>query len=239
MWAPNATRVAVVGDFNSWDPTADLLSASRRARGSGRAHLTRAKAGDVYKFAITTSDGDVLEKADPFAFCTEVPPADRLGRVGPRLRVGRRRVDVDAGRGQRRLDAPMSVYEVHLGSWRRDPADPGRLLSYRELAEPLIDHVRGCGFTHVEFLPLMEHPFYGSWGYQSRPGSSLRPAATATPQELMALIDQPPSCRDRRDPRLGAVALSRATPSRSAASTARTCSSTPIPASASTRTGRA
>ena len=85
----------------------------------------------------------------------------------------------------RPLDAPMSIYEVHLGSWRRDPADPGRFLRYDEVADPLIEHVQRCGFTHVEFLPLMEHPFYGSWGYQTT-GYFAPTRRYGDPQDLMA-----------------------------------------------------
>ena len=115
--------------------------------------------------------------------------ADRLGGVGSGLRVGRRRLDARPAAIAYGLDAPLSVYEVHLGSWRRDPADPDRLLGYTEVAEPLIDHVRETGFTHVEFLPLMEHPFYGSWGYQTT-GFFAPTRRYGTPQDLMFLIDQ-------------------------------------------------
>jgi 1,4-alpha-glucan branching enzyme len=187
VWAPNAVRVAVVGDFNDWNPDTDLL----RARGSSgiwEGVIDRAQAGNVYKFAITTTAGEVLEKADPFARCTESPP--RTGSVVWDLDYAWGDDEWMRSRGERvRLNAPLSVYEVHLGSWRRDPADPGRFLGYTEVAGPLIDHVLGAGFSHVEFLPLMEHPFYGSWGYQST--AYFAPTRRyGTPQELMSLIDQ-------------------------------------------------
>jgi 1,4-alpha-glucan branching enzyme len=187
VWAPNADRVAVIGDFNHWNPDADQL----RARGSSgiwEGVVGHAVPGHVYKFAITTRAGDVLEKADPFARCTEHPP--RTGSVVWDLSYGWGDADWMRSRGDRiRLDAPLSVYEVHLGSWRRDPSDPRRFLGYAEIAEPLIRHVAQSGFTHVEFLPLMEHPFYGSWGYQTT-GFFAPTRRYGTPQELMFLIDQ-------------------------------------------------
>ena len=236
VWAPSATQVAVVGDFNSWDPTADLLS-PRGVSGIWQAHLTRSKAGDVYKFAITTSDGDVLYKADPFALCTEVGP----GTASVVWDLGYEWNDGDwmsTRAAANALDAPMSVYEVHLGSWRRDPADPRRLLHYREMAEPLIEHVRGCGFTHVEFLPIDGAPVLRVVGVPDD-GVLRSYPALRRPAGAHGAHRPPPSCRDRCHLRLGPLALSRAMPTRSAASTARTCSSTPTRASASTRTGRA
>jgi 1,4-alpha-glucan branching enzyme len=187
VWAPNASRVAVIGDFNHWDPNADVLSA-RGNSGIWEGLVERAVAGDIYKFAITTRAGAVLEKADPFASRTELPPLtgsivwplDYEWRDGEWMASRRARIG---------LSAPISVYEVHLGSWRRDPAEPRRLLGYTEIAAPLIRHVQESGFTHVEFLPLMEHPFYGSWGYQTT-GFFAPTSRYGTPQELMGLIDQ-------------------------------------------------
>jgi 1,4-alpha-glucan branching enzyme len=187
VWAPNAIAVSVMGDFNGWDPT-DHPLAPRASSGIWEGVVDCATPGDVYKFAITTTDGTVLEKADPFARCTEIPP--RTGSVVWDLTYEWRDEEWMRTRAARcRLDAPISVYEVHLGSWRRDPNDPGRFLSYRELVEPLIEHVRACGFTHVEFLPLMEHPFYGSWGYQTT-GFFAPTRRYGDPQDLMFLIDE-------------------------------------------------
>ncbi len=187
VWAPNAVRVAVMGDFNYWNPQADVLEV-RGSSGIWEGEVAHAVPGHVYKFAITTRAGAVLEKADPFARWAEHPP--RTGSVVWDLAYEWGDAAYMRSRGERvRLDAPMSVYEVHLGSWRRDPADPARLLSYAEVAEPLIRHVRETGFTHVEFLPLMEHPFYGSWGYQTT-GFFAPTRRYGTPQELMFLIDQ-------------------------------------------------
>ncbi|MHB1716186.1 MAG: 1,4-alpha-glucan branching protein GlgB [Acidimicrobiales bacterium] len=187
VWAPNASRVAVIGDFNEWDAERSPLS-PRGSSGVWEGSVPGARPGDVYKFAITTPGGALLEKADPFATLAELPP--RTGSVlwdlaydwddgswmAERARV--------AGTG-----GPISIYEVHLGSWRRDPHEPHRLLGYRELAPLLVDHVARTGFTHVELLPVMEHPFYGSWGYQST-GFFAPTRRYGTPQDLMALVDQ-------------------------------------------------
>jgi 1,4-alpha-glucan branching enzyme len=187
VWAPNATGVAVMGDFNGWDPGSLALS-PRGVSGIWEGHVDAASPGDVYKYAVGTRQGQRLEKADPYAHCTEVPP--RTGSVVWDLSYEWHDADWMRQRGGRiALDAPVSVYEVHLGSWRRDPGDPGRLLGYTEVAEPLIEHVQQCGFTHVEFLPLMEHPFYGSWGYQTT-GFFAPTRRYGDPQDLMRLIDQ-------------------------------------------------
>jgi 1,4-alpha-glucan branching enzyme len=187
VWAPNASAVGVMGDFNRWDPTAHALT-PRGVSGIWEGQVETVGPGDIYKYAITTRQGERLEKADPFARCTEIPP--RTGSVVWDLDYQWHDGDWMRSRGDRvRLDAPISVYEVHLGSWRRDPAEPGRLPRYTELAEPLIAHVLACGFTHIEFLPLMEHPFYGSWGYQTT-GFFAPTRRYGDPQDLMTLIDR-------------------------------------------------
>jgi 1,4-alpha-glucan branching enzyme len=187
VWAPNARGVAVMGDFNYWDADNRQLS-PRGVSGIWEGHVAEAKPGDIYKYVVTTSDGTRLEKADPFARCTEVPP--RTGSVVWNLDYEWGDADWMRTRGARNsLQAPVSVYEVHAGSWRRDPSDPQRLLGYRELADPLIEHVQRCGFTHIEFLPLMEHPFYGSWGYQTT-GFFAPTRRYGDPQDLMWLIDR-------------------------------------------------
>jgi 1,4-alpha-glucan branching enzyme len=184
VWAPNATRVSVIGDFNAWDAAADALEV-RGGSGIWEGVVRSAEHGHVYKFAITTRRGDVLEKADPVAHCTELPP--RTGSVVWDLGYTWGDEEWMASRGQHMaLPAPMSIYEVHAGSWRRED---GGFLSYTALADPLIAHVQRCGFTHVEFLPLMEHPFYGSWGYQTT-GYFAPTRRYGDPQGLMALIDR-------------------------------------------------
>jgi 1,4-alpha-glucan branching enzyme len=186
VWAPSAAAVAVIGDFNGWDRARHPLT-PRGNSGIWEGLVDGAAKGHVYKFAITTAEGGVLEKADPFAIRCETPPRTGsviwdldyrwgdAGWMGERVRAGA-------------LDAPVTTYEVHLGSWQRDPARPGELLSYAELAPRLIEHLVSTGFTHVEFLPVMEHPFYGSWGYQTT-GYFAPSSRYGTPQELMMLID--------------------------------------------------
>jgi 1,4-alpha-glucan branching enzyme len=186
VWAPSARAVSVVGDFNGWDGSADPLE-PHGSSGIWEGTVAGAAHGHIYKYAVVTADGERLEKADPFAFFSEVPP--RTGSVVWSLGYDWGDDEWMADRrGRIALDAPVSVYEVHLGSWRRDPSEPERLLSYAELAPYLIDHVLATGFTHVEFLPLMEHPFYGSWGYQTT-GYFAPTSRYGTPQDLMALVD--------------------------------------------------
>jgi 1,4-alpha-glucan branching enzyme len=164
VWAPNARAVSVVGDFNSWDGRLNPMR-SLGVSGIWELFVPGVQPGTHYKFEIKAQDGRLLLKADPLAFATEVPP--RTASVVHRSqhewnddRWLRRRSSSDPLRG------PMSIYEVHLGSWRRNPVEGNRPLSYRELADELADYVQDLGFTHVELMPVMEHPFAGSWGYQ-------------------------------------------------------------------------
>ncbi len=186
VWAPAARDVSVVGDWNFWQRDADPLSPCASS-GIWEGVAGHARAGQVYKFSITTAQGKVLEKADPFAFFCEVPP--RTGSVIWDLAYEWGDADWMATRGgHQSVRSPISIYEVHIGSWRRTPDRPHDLLSYVELAPPLIDHVQRKGFTHVEFLPVMEHPFYGSWGYQTT-GYFAPSARYGEPQGFMALVD--------------------------------------------------
>ncbi len=186
VWAPNARAVSVVGSFNGWNRASHPMSPVGDS-GVWHAVVDGAGTGDLYKYAVTGGDGRVVDKADPVAAWSEVPPAtasvvwDLDYTWGDGAWMG--------GRGRRiALDAPVAIYELHVGSWRRDPADPQRLRSYREVAPELVDHVLAGGFTHVELLPIMEHPFYGSWGYQTT-GYFAPTARYGTPQDLMALVD--------------------------------------------------
>jgi len=166
VWAPGAGRVSVTGDFNLWDgrvnPMRLLLP-----QGVWEIFIPGLGIGAKYKFEIRTGAGHILQKADPFASRSETPPLsasvvwDAEGyQWGDGAWMERRRAE---GSG---LDRPMSVYEVHLGSWARVPEEGNRHLTYRELAERLVPYVKDMGFTHIELLPVMEHPFAGSWGYQ-------------------------------------------------------------------------
>ena len=186
VWAPNARAVAVIGDFNGWDAFADPMQPVASS-GIWEAVVRGAVPGHVYKYAVTTADGSVLHKADPVAFATELPPA--TGSVVWSLEhewhdqhwMGSRA-------GSLSIDSPISIYEMHLGSWMRSPHDPDRLLDYGEIAERLVDHVLRAGFTHVELLPVMEHPFYGSWGYQTT-GYFAPTSRYGSPQQFMGLVD--------------------------------------------------
>jgi 1,4-alpha-glucan branching enzyme len=188
VWAPNAERVSVIGDFNGWDPHAYFLRSRDDASGIWEGFIAGVGNGARYKYhLISKYNGYEVDKGDPFAFYWERPPL--TGSIlwsldyewGDRGWMGRRR-EING------LDAPWSIYEVHLGSWRRVPEEADRSLSYRELATPLADYVTDMGYTHIEFLPLTEHPFYGSWGYQST-GFFAPTARYGTPQDLMYLVD--------------------------------------------------
>jgi 1,4-alpha-glucan branching enzyme len=188
VWAPNAASVAVMGDWNGWSKDAQPL-APRGQTGIWEGFLPGVREGAAYKYHVRSRlAGYAADKADPFAVYAEVPP-----RTGSRVwRLDYEWGDAEwmASRAARNaLDAPHAVYEVHLGSWRRvQDGDRTRPLTYRELAPLLVEHVRDLGFTHVEFLPVMEHPFYGSWGYQTT-GYFAPTSRYGTPQDLMFLID--------------------------------------------------
>ena len=185
VWAPNAERVSVIGDFNGWDTgSAPLEPVASSGIWSGR--IEGAHEGQTYKFHIRSRhDGYRVDKADPFAFRAETPP--KTGSIVWDLTYDWGDTEWLATRAERNgLSAPMSIYEVHLGSWRRGP-DEG-WLGYRDVAPQLADHALDLGFTHIELLPIMEHPFYGSWGYQTT-GYFAPTGRFGTPQDLMFLID--------------------------------------------------
>jgi 1,4-alpha-glucan branching enzyme len=187
VWAPDAERVSVIGDFNDWNKETHPLRPKGES-GIWEGFIQGVRKGANYKYRIESRyHGYKADKADPFALFNEVPP-----------RTGSMVWDLDYTWGdgswmqdrknRNAPDAPQAIYEVHLGSWRRVPEEGGRFLTYRELAPKLADYVRTMGFTHVEFLPVMEHPFYGSWGYQM--SSFFAPTSRyGTPQDFMFLID--------------------------------------------------
>jgi 1,4-alpha-glucan branching enzyme len=186
VWAPNAASVAVIGDWNGWDPRANPMLGSDA--GIWTARVEGARHGSIYKFHVVSKSGDFrVDKSDPFAFRAE--PAPRTGSVVWDLAYQWGDAEWMQTRQHRNaLGAPCSVYELHLGSWRRSPDDPQKLLSYRDLAPLLAQYVKEMGFTHVELMPIMEHPFYGSWGYQCT-GYFAASSRYGTPQDLMFLID--------------------------------------------------
>jgi 1,4-alpha-glucan branching enzyme len=186
VWAPNAARVSVVGDFNGWDGRRHPMRKHER-NGVWELFVPRLGPGENYKYEILPAHGGpVLLKSDPYAFQVELPPktASRVYELG-----GYEWGDqawLDRRRAGNHLDEPISVYEVHLGSWRH--VRHGESLSYREAAQQLAAYVKETGFTHVELMPITEHPFYGSWGYQTV--NFYAPTSRyGTPHDLMAFID--------------------------------------------------
>ncbi|MEW6273433.1 MAG: 1,4-alpha-glucan branching protein GlgB [Thermodesulfobacteriota bacterium] len=187
VWAPNAAELSVMGSFNGWSKTAHPLRALH-ASGIWCGFIPGVAPGATYKYHLRSRyAGYEVDKADPFAFCSEVPPA-----TGSRVWALDYVWHDDAWLASRArhdaLGAPLSIYELHLGSWRRVPEEGDRFLTYREIAPLLVEHVRRLGFTHVELLPVMEHPFYGSWGYQTT-GYFAPTSRYGAPQDLMFLID--------------------------------------------------
>ena len=188
VWAPNAAAVSVIGDFNGWDKSSQPLTPRQDGSGIWESFVPGIGSGDCYKYHITSRDQNYqVDKADPYAMFSEVPPLTG-SRVWDMAYAWNDGEWMARRRAANALDAPMSIYEVHLGSWRRVPEEDNRSLSYREIAPLLADHVRELGFTHVELLPVTEHPFFGSWGYQTT-GYFAPTSRQGTPQDLMFLID--------------------------------------------------
>jgi len=187
VWAPNAEQMSVIGEWNLWDKRADLM-ALRGTSGVWEAFVPGVTPGMKYKFHVVSRyRGYRADKADPFAFYSEVAP-QRASLVWD-MEYDWWDADWMLARKEKlALAAPVSTYEVHLGSWRRVPEEGNRSLTYREIAPLLADHVKRLGFTHVELLPVMEHPFYGSWGYQST-GYFAPTSRHGTPQDFMYFVD--------------------------------------------------
>ena len=187
VWAPNAQQVSVIGDFNGWDSSAAMMT-SRGQSGIWERFVADVSNGATYKYHIVSNlDGFSVDKADPYAFFNEVPP--KTASIVWDLDNEWTDQDWMSGRwNQNALDAPISIYELHLGSWMRVPEENYRSLSYREIAPKLAEYVLGLGFTHVELMPVTEHPFFGSWGYQTT-GFFAPSSRYGTPQDFMFLVD--------------------------------------------------
>ncbi len=188
LWAPNAERVSVIGDFNQWDGRR-LPMRSRGDSGVWELFVPGVAVGDVYKYEIRSRNmGYVVKKADPYAFSAELRP--RTGSVVADIETyaWQDAVWMAERKERQRLNAPISVYEVHLGSWQRVPEDGNRWLTYRELADRLIPYVQEMGFTHIELLPVTEHPFDGSWGYQAV-GYFAPTSRFGSPQDFQYFVD--------------------------------------------------
>lgn len=185
VWAPNAEAIYVIGDFNDWHPRAQAMH--RVGNGSvWECTVPGVQRGQRYKFRVRDRQGHEIDKTDPFGLFTEPYPG--FASITWDLEHTWHDADwMSRRRARSRPDAPISIYEVHLGSWRRHPN--GRMLSYEELAPRLVDHVLQLGFTHVELLPVTEHPYYASWGYQTT-GYFAATSRYGDPQQLMFLIDQ-------------------------------------------------
>ncbi len=188
VWAPNAEQVSVVGGFNEWNPAANPMAERKDGSGIWEGFIPGVGEGSPYKYHISSRHHAYeVDKGDPYAFAWDCPPgtSSRVWDLGYAWRDSRW---METRRAANALEGPWAIYEIHLGSWRRVPEEGNRFLTYRELAPYLADHVKNLGFTHVEFLPIMEHPFYGSWGYETL-GYFAPTARYGTPQDLMYLID--------------------------------------------------
>jgi 1,4-alpha-glucan branching enzyme len=187
VWAPNAERVSVVGDFNNWDGRMHVMR-SLGPSGVWEIFLPAARPGHRYKFEIRARTGDILLKSDPYGLAFEVPPLSASIVTTLEYEWG----DAEWMRTRAQHESwyhnPMAVYEVHLGSWKRVPEEGDRYLTYRELAEQLIPYVKEMGYTHLELLPVMEHPYSGSWGYQVT-GFFAPTSRFGTPQDFKYFVD--------------------------------------------------
>ncbi len=188
LWAPDAVSVSVIGDFNGWDGGSHPLKVRDDWSGIWEGFIPGVARGSVYKYRITSRYGGyTVKKGDPFAFFWEAPPRTASVVWNPDYRWSDEEW-LRERRGRNSLGGPISIYEVHLGSWMRVPEEGNRPLTYREVAHKLAAYVTGMGFTHVELLPVMEHPFYGSWGYQTT-GYFAPTARYGTPEDFMYFID--------------------------------------------------
>jgi 1,4-alpha-glucan branching enzyme len=188
VWAPNADRVSVIGDFNGWDGRVNPMRLLAPA-GIWEIFIPNLQDGENYKFEIRTKSGDVLKKSDPFGFFFEVPPQS----ASVVRDISRYEWKDQAWMASRRekgewLGRPMAIYEVHFGSWARVVEEGNRFLTYRELAHRLVPYVKALGFTHIELMPVMEHPFSGSWGYQVL-GFYAPTSRYGTPEDFKAFVD--------------------------------------------------
>ena len=187
VWAPNARLVSVIGDFNQWNVSSNPMEAS--SAGVWETFIPHLCQGDVYKYHLESKYGNYwVDKADPYGFAAEIRPqtASRVWDLeGYAWQDG---TWMTERARKNSLYFPISIYEVHLGSWRRVPEEGNRWLTYREMAPLLADYVHDAGFTHVEFLPVMEHPFDGSWGYETT-GYFAPTSRFGTPTDFMYLVD--------------------------------------------------
>ncbi|MDP8266885.1 MAG: 1,4-alpha-glucan branching protein GlgB [Candidatus Aceula meridiana] len=189
VWAPNAERVCVMGDFNGWNKGSHPLGVRWDSSGIWEGFIPGIGKGTAYKYYVESKENGYREdKKDPFAFYNEIPPKT-ASIVWDTEYPWKDSKWMEERHTRNSLQSPMSIYEVHLGSWRRVPEDSNRSLTYSELADQLVDYVKEMGYTHVELLPITEHPFYGSWGYQTV-GYFSPTSRYGSPQDFMYLIDR-------------------------------------------------
>ncbi|MCC7044977.1 MAG: 1,4-alpha-glucan branching protein GlgB [Acidobacteria bacterium] len=188
VWAPNARGVSVVGPFNNWDGRTHALK-PLGVSGLWEGFIPGIRAGEVYKFELRPRVGPPILKADPWALAAEKPPhtASLTSDLGQH--VWRDTAWMTTRRETNSLERPMAIYEVHPGSWRRNPLEGHRSLTWRELAVELVPYVKALGFTHIELLPIMEHPFDGSWGYQVT-GYFAPTSRFGTPDDFRYFVDE-------------------------------------------------
>jgi len=187
VWAPNAERVAVMGNFNNWNRDSHPLSARWDHSGIWEGFVPGIDRGELYKYAVLAKDGRQLEKGDPFALFWEIPP--NTASIVWDLEYDWQDNDWLATRKDKNgLDKPYSVYECHIGSWKKR-AGGAESLTYREMADDMVNYVKEMGFTHIEFMPVMEHPYFPSWGYQIT-GYFAPTSRFGLPEDFMYLVDK-------------------------------------------------
>ncbi len=189
VWAPNARTVHVIGDFNGWNHSTHPLNSRWDGSGIWEGWIPNIGNGEIFKYRMVSGNGGIVsEKGDPFALRWEQPPRTS-SIVWDTWYEWKDKDWMKNRREKNSLESPFSVYEVHLGSWKRDPSEPERRLSYREIADSLVPYLVETGFTHVEFMPVMQHPYEPSWGYQIT-GYFAANSLQGTPQDFMYLVDQ-------------------------------------------------
>ncbi len=188
VWAPNAIRVSVVGWFNQWDGRIHPMQ-QRAGSGVWELFMPHLKPGDLYKFEVKGHDDFLAQKADPYGFASEIRPRTASMVWDHETYQWNDEEWLSQRSGRQWLEEAISIYEVHLSSWRRDPSDPKRFLSYGELADTLIPYVKDLGYTHIELLPISEHPFDGSWGYQTI-GYYSPTSRFGNPDDFKAFVDK-------------------------------------------------
>lgn len=189
VWAPNAREVNVKGDFNGWNGDSHPLSVRHDESGIWEGFIPGVEKGDRYKYLVRSKhNGYEADKRDPYGFYGETPP-ETASRVWDLSYEWEDDKWMSERENLQKRDEPVSIYEIHPGSWRRVPEEGGRSLTYSELGDQLSEYLNDMGFTHVEFMPVMEHPFYGSWGYQTS-GYYSPTARYGTPQEMMEMVEK-------------------------------------------------